>query len=193
MDRINYSLLIQQSLAEIITKFIQNPYNYFYEEDVRVDFAQILIRKFSLIEIEHFGAKIITSPVKCEYPSSLATKDRHDIVIVKSNNMKNIYNLDLPVIIELKLGSKSYDRCSDFKLDIKKILGYSTHIDFGIALYFYQDLVDLNNFTKWFDDIVNEFQQISTDDLSISHGCLNTFIITPNKLLLKSISYKNIY
>jgi hypothetical protein len=78
MQQINYLNLLHIALIELLAKYKSNPYYYFYEEDIRVDLAQLLINKFDNIEVQHFNQKITTTPVKCEYPSSLANNDRHD-------------------------------------------------------------------------------------------------------------------
>ncbi|MBK7103824.1 MAG: hypothetical protein IPH62_00870 [Ignavibacteriae bacterium] len=188
----NNLLIFESSLKELFSKFANNPFYFFYEEDVRVELAQILKSKFKNIEIDHLKNKIITSPIKCEYPSSLANKQKHDIVQVKKNSLNNIYNLDLSVIIELKLGSINYDRCGVFKEDIKKLLSYNSQLDFGIALYFYQNNIDEKYFTNWFNDIVVNFNQIEFQQLTIEPKVVNTFIITPNTIL-KTFTYKEFY
>jgi len=191
MNENSYLELLRVSLVELLLKYRRNPYYYFYEEDIRVELARLLIDKFSTIKVEHSQNIITTSPVKCEYPSTSDNKKRHDIVIVNQNGLKDIYNLDLSVIIELKLGSKSYDRCSEFKEDIIKILGYDLNIKLGIALYFYQDEINHSNFLGWFSDIINEFILVDIEKLTLEPNCLNTFIITPSQSVLKAISYKS--
>lgn len=184
---------VESSLRNLFSKFVNNPFYYFYEEDVRVELAQLLKNTFHEIEVNYFDNKIITSPIKCEYPSNLANKQKHDIVLVKQNGHQNIYNLDLSIIFELKLGSKNYDRCGELKEDIKKLLNYNSQLEFGIALYFYQDIIDENNFLIWFNDIIDEFIKIEIDEIVIEPKVVNTFIITPNKTILKAIKYKEFH
>ncbi len=191
MEENNYFSIIEHCLRELILNFQSNPYYYFYEEDIRVDLATRLINKTKTKEFIHFENKIITTPVKCEYPGILANKLRHDIVLVKQNSLNNIYQLDLPIIIELKLGSKSYDRCAVFKEDIKKLLNYNTNTSLCIALYFYQDLADNKLFSSWFSDIINEFIELETNNITLDNRLVNSFIIPPSKNILKSISYIN--
>ena len=88
MTKCNYKSILEITLNEFFLNFIKNPYCYFYEEDIRVDLVKKLIERTDYIELSHFNKNIITSPIKCEYPSSLATKQRHDIVFVKSNDSK---------------------------------------------------------------------------------------------------------
>ena len=191
MENNNYYSVLIASLKDLFIQFNDNPYDYFYEEDVRVDLAQKLMHYIKPIEFIHFKRSIRTIPIKCEYPSSLASKQRHDLVFVEPNSLSNIYNLDIPIAIELKLGSKSYDRCSEFKEDIKKFLGYTLDNFIGICIYFYQDEIDLILFEKWFEDIVEKFEKIDAENITIDISAVNSFIVTPNKSILKAISYKN--
>lgn len=186
----DYNSVLIVSLKELFSQFSSNPYYYFYEEDVRIDLALKLMQHIKPIEFSHFQRSIQTIPIKCEYPSSLASKQRHDIVFVKPNGLSNIYNLDIPIAIELKLGSKSYDRCSEFKEDVKKLLGYTSDNFIGIAIYFYQDDIDSILFEKWFEDIVEKFEKIEIENITIDVSRVNSFIITPDKSVLKAISYK---
>ncbi len=181
---------IQNSINKVIQQFAQNPFNYFYEEDIRVDLGNDLLSNFKVADFTHNNSIISTSPIKFEYPSSFASKQRHDIVLLKKNASNNIYSLDISVAIELKLGSLSYDRCSKFKDDIIKLFGGYINKEFtGLALYFYQDKIDSNLFEDWFKDIIESFEIILQNQISIDKLKVNTFIITP-EYILKAKSYR---
>jgi hypothetical protein len=174
---------IQSSINRIIQRFSENPYYYFYEEDIRVELGMDLLSEFEKTSCTHYDRIIKTSPIKFEYPSQQSNKQRHDIVLLKPESSNNIYKLELSSAIELKLGSRIYDRCSDFKEDIRKLLGYSYNEFIGVALYFYQDVIDSNLFNIWFNDIVESFESIrGVNNIKINYG-LNTFIILPSEIL----------
>lgn len=178
-----FIIKIQNAINRIIKRFSNNPYYYFYEEDLRVEFGMELLNEFEKIDFVYKNNIIKTSPIKFEYPSQQSNKQRHDIVLLKPDTANNIYNLELSSAIELKLGSKIYDRCADFKEDIRKLLGYSDTEFLGVALYFYQDIIDSSLFTIWFNDIIESFENIKTkNNIEINNG-LNTFIILPNEIL----------
>ncbi|MHB1687903.1 MAG: hypothetical protein ACYCVH_11065 [Ignavibacteriaceae bacterium] len=186
-----YKSILLSALKDMFDQFIRNPYYYFYEEDLRVYLAQQLFQQIKPIEVKHLGKPIITIPIKCEYPSNSANGKRHDIVFIKRDDSKNIYTFDIPIAIELKLGSKSYDRCSEFKEDIKKLLEYKS-IDpnnLGIAIYFYQDEIDNKLFIEWFRDIVEEFDKVEIDNITFDSPSVNSFIVTQSSVL-SAVSYK---
>ncbi|GIK21411.1 MAG: hypothetical protein BroJett005_08250 [Ignavibacteriota bacterium] len=183
-------ITIQNSINKIIQRFSQNPFHYFYEEDIRVDLGNDLVNNFKTVEFIHKNTIVNTSPIKFEYPSSFASKQRHDIVLLKKNSSNNIYNLDIPVAIELKLGSLSYDRCAKFKEDILKLLGGYSNKEFtGIAVYFYQDKIDPNLFKEWFIDTIENFEIINLNLFTLEESKVNSFIITP-EYILKANNYK---
>jgi hypothetical protein len=186
----NYKSIVSSAFIDILKQFRENPYYYFYEEDIRVDLAQKLIKESEQIEVTHPHShkKILTTPIKCEYPGNQQNNNRHDIVFVQRNSFDNIYILDIPVIIELKLGSKSYDRCSEFKEDIKKLLGYKYNhsINLGIAVYFYQDEVESKLFDIWFRDIIEKFKKVEMEKITFDSPdspLINSFIVTPDSIL----------
>lgn len=181
---------IQNSINKIIQRFCREPFCYFYEEDIRVDLGNELVNNFKTVEFIHKNTKINTSPIKFEYPSSFASKQRHDIVLLKANASKNIYNLDISMAIELKLGSLSYDRCAKFKEDILKLIGGYSNKEFtGIAIYFYQDKIDAKLFQDWFNDTIENFEIINSDQIIIEQLKVNTLIITP-EYILKANNYR---
>jgi|SRR5690606_23204264 len=183
-------LLVENWLNTISTNYFSNPYFYFYEEDIRADFAFYMLGKIQATIFTHINKEISTSPIKFEYPSSFASKQRHDIVFLKANNSKNIYNLDISIAIELKLGSLSYDRCAKFKEDILKLLGgYSIKEFTGIAIYFYQDKIDSKLFKEWFNDTVESFEIINSNEIRLEELKVNTFIISP-EYILKANNYR---
>jgi hypothetical protein len=155
-----------------------------------VDLGNDLVNNFKTVEFIHKNTIVNTSPIKFEYPSSFASKQRHDIVLLKKNSSNNIYNLDIPVAIELKLGSLSYDRCAKFKEDILKLLGGYSNKEFtGIAVYFYQDKIDPNLFKEWFIDTIENFEIINLNLFTLEESKVNSFIITP-EYILKANDYK---
>ena len=183
--KINNELsLVETCLKEKANKFISNPNFYFYEEDIRADFAFYMLEKIQPTTFTHVNREISTLPIKFEYPSSFASKQRHDIVFLRANASKNIYSLDISIAIELKLGSLSYDRCAKFKEDILKLLGGYSNKEFtGIAVYFYQDNIDSKLFKEWFNDTVESFEIINSNEINLEESKVNTFIITPEYIL----------
>lgn len=181
---------IQNSINKIIQRFCQTPFYYFYEEDIRVDLGNELVNNFKTVEFTHQNIIVNTSPIKFEYPSGFASKQRHDIVLLKADASKNIYNLDILNAIELKLGSLSYDRCAKFKDDILKLIGGCLNKEFtGIALYFYQDKINPKLFQEWFKDTIGNFEIINSNQINLEQSKVNTFIITP-EYILKANNYK---
>lgn len=180
----------QNSINKIIQRFCKEPFYYFYEEDIRVDLGNELVNNFKTVEFIHKNTMINTSPIKFEYPSSSASKQRHDIVFLKANASKDIYNLEISIAIELKLGSLSYDRCAKFKEDILKLIGGYSNKEFtGIAVYFYQDKIDSKLFQEWFNDIIENFEIINSNQIILEQSKVNTFIITP-EYILKANNYR---
>ncbi len=180
---------IQNSINKIIKQFIENPFFCFYEEDIRVELGNDLLCNFKTVEFTNGNDIVNTSPIKFEYPSSYASKQRHDIVFLEKNNSNNIYSLNIPVAIELKLGSSNYDRCAKFKEDILKLFGGIQNKKFtGIAIYFYQDEKESDLFYSWFKDIIKSFEIIKAGCINIENLKVNSFIITP-KYILKAKEY----
>ena len=193
MDNDDELLLVENCLKEKAIKFVNNPYFYFYEEDIRADFAHYMLKQVQAETFPHMDKRISTIPIKFEYPSSFASKQRHDIVFLKPNASNNIYNLDISIAIELKLGSLSYDRCAKFKEDINKLIGGHKQKPFtGLAVYFYQDKINKELFNTWFNDTM-ELEIINVNQISIEKLEVNTFIITPEENILKAKGYKVIY
>ena len=107
--------------------------------------------------------------------------------------LNNIYNLNLPIVIELKMGSKCYDRCAEFKEDIKKLLGYCLDKNFiGIAILFYQDEIETNLFEGWLNDTVDKLKLIEHNKIELKEASVNCFIITPSKYILTTSVCENI-
>jgi hypothetical protein len=187
----NYKSILISTLIDTFNRFSENPYYYFYEEDIRVDIVPKLIQQINPINVKHFDKNIQTIPIKCEYPI-LSSKQKHDIVFILPNDLNNIYNLDIPIAMELKLGSKSYDRCSEFKEDIKKLKYYKSMKDdyLGIAIYYYQDDIDHKYFREWFSDIVEQFDDLKIEDITFNYSKVNSFIITPSNTVLSAVRYK---
>lgn len=182
--------ILQKVLNNFVNSYRSNPFKYFYEEDIRVNIGNDLLNNFETVEFTHQNSIINTSPIKFEYPSSFASKQRHDIVYLKANASKNIYNLDISIAIELKLGSLSYDRCAKFKEDILKLIGGYSNKEFtGIAVYFYQDKINSKLFQEWFNDIIENFEIIYSQQIILEKSKVNTFIITP-EYILKANNYR---
>ena len=183
-------ILVEEVFKQILKRFVKEPYYYFYEEDIRADFAFNFISQIKPIEYMHIENKISTLPLKFEYPSSVDDKKRHDIVFLKLDSGKDIYKLDISIAIELKLGSKSYDRCAKFKKDIAKLARCKNFQDFtGIALYFFQDKIDYNLFNTWFKDTIESFDKININQISIEKSAINTFIVIPEEYVFKAKTY----
>ena len=53
---------IQNSINKVIQQFAQNPFNYFYEEDIRVDLGNDLLSNFKVADFTHNNS-IIKNPI----------------------------------------------------------------------------------------------------------------------------------
>lgn len=193
--------LIKNDLLKVIVQFKQNPFLYFYEEDLRVDLVTSM--KNSLDESIFFNIPsnfnsicdssfiiqkkhIKSSPIKTEYPVILKNKRRFDIVYLE-NNGYDFYNLKPKLAIELKLGSDliGSDKCLQFKKDFKKLVKYRNLMIMqnetftGIATYFYQtEIKDKLLFNKWFSDTFL-LSEIDYTKLTIEENCVNVIIVYP--------------
>lgn len=185
----NDKAILLSGLQNMFARFQKSPYSYFYEEDIRVELASDLKNALPLIEVLHNDQIVRTSCVKCEYPSNNIQRYNHDIVFVKANS-NDIYNLEISVALEIKLGSNNYDRCKKFKKDIRKLRSLQNESFTGICIYFFQDNLDVDKHISWYSDITDAFLQKPIDEIEIHQGEITTIIVGPNKELLITNCYK---
>ena len=57
-------ILVEEVFKQILKRFVKEPYYYFYEEDIRADFAFNFISQIKPIEYMHIENKISTSTFK---------------------------------------------------------------------------------------------------------------------------------
>ncbi len=194
MERQQILKKFKDAIFNTVKSFYNNPFIFFYEEDLRVFITHKLIEEsFEKVKFEikkdfqnHLGKNPIYSlPIKAEYPPTSKKKKRFDIVYLENNGF-DFYNLPVTVALELKLGSKIYDRCNKFKDDIKKLVeSLSTKGDLnfcGIALYFYQNDDSLANINKDFGETTLFEEFVIAKEFNLTDNLVHVFIITPTRI-----------
>lgn len=194
METNNLLLKVKQALNEVIMEFQPNPFNFFYEEDIRATLYCKFKEKFKdnmgsygidkqfkdLIKI--LNGKMDSNIVKAEYPTGFS-KEWFDIAVLHPNH-NDSYKCPVQVGIEIKLGSKETKMqryVSSFLKDIESLAEYQKHSTksfTGIALYFYQTILDDSN--KYF--CVANINELKWEDLNFETNKIYALIVTKDKL-----------
>jgi len=172
-------------LIEFIQNFCINPFEYFYEEDLR---AFLLTKLKSKVNIssefptltyskEIRKSSVNSSIIKAEYPYY----KKFDIAFLSYQKEKDFYNQPVFMAIEIKLGSHKIgmDRTAGFKSDIVKLTEclttYKNENFIGIALYFCQTLILKKEIDEWYKGI--SFEQIDVNQLVLSKNNVYAIIV----------------
>lgn len=192
--------ILEKVLNDFINEYQSTPIKYFYEEDLRAELLNLLLREniFNvkipitpgngwLKDYLLIGEKEIdTSGIKAEYPSN----KRFDIAFIDPNritaeNLYNHYIFECLFAVEIKLSQKD-NQNSAFKLDIEKLKDYkkSHHFFTGIAINFEQNLnINLNNIQSDY----NNYDKLNFAKLekpiSITENMINYLFITKSYVL----------
>jgi len=176
---------VERSLIEFIQNFCINPFEYFYEEDLR---AFLLTKLKSKVNIssefptltyskEIRKSSVNSSIIKAEYPYY----KKFDIAFLSYQKEKDFYNQPVFMAIEIKLGSHKIgmDRTAGFKSDIVKLTEclttYKNENFIGIALYFCQTLILKKEIDEWYKGI--SFEQIDVNQLVLSKNNVYAIIV----------------
>jgi hypothetical protein len=188
---------VENLLRKFIHQFQHNPFEYFYEEDIRSSLLAFikqglnLASDFPTLTFEKVIEKSIikSSIVKAEYPAH----KRFDIAILEYEATKDLYNQPVFLAIEIKLGSHKIgtDRTAGFISDIIKLKENVTSFEgfVGVAIYFCQTSITQNNIDRWYKGW--DFNSINVDQLNLNVGHLYAIIIpgkTTEKIFLSSIN-----
>jgi len=178
---------VNKVLIEFIKNFQNNPFEYFYEEDLRASLQNLLISEINIridfptkIYSKVLGTNYINSSiVKSEYPSFR----RFDIAVLGYNDDADFYNQPVNVAIELKLGSHLIysDKTAGFKSDIMKLKDYlNSHRNerfTGLAIYFCQTEIKKNDIDEWYKDLSRIISSIEVTQLNFDVNKVYALII----------------
>lgn len=182
---------IRQALIKFIKSFQEDPFQYFYEEDVRASLYTLLKTEINIerdyptkIYSEVLGCNLIsTAIVKAEYPSFI----RFDIAILSHSDKDDFYNQPVNVAIELKLGSHKLhsDKTAGLKSDINKLKAYQNKLlneSFtGLAIYFCQTEIEKIYIDEWYKDLSGKFHLIEVNQLNFKMEKVSAIIVPVNK------------
>lgn len=177
---------VEQSLIEFIQDFHLNPFEYFYEEDLRAFLLNKLRSKinikseFPTLNYSKTIKKLSvnSSIIKAEYPSYI----RFDIALLGYDQKKDFYNQPVVLAIELKLGSDQMgsDRTAGFQSDIiklKEFLSFQYNKNFiGIAIYFCQTPIEKDKIDEWYQGIL--FEQIYLKQIKLDPNSIYAILVT---------------
>jgi hypothetical protein len=183
-------------LTGVIENFWKNPFDYFYEEDIRAYlYSAIKVKipdkgsykcseQFSSLKNFWQNEMFNSSIVKAEYPYSNNSRKRFDVVILE-NKANDFYKIPADIGIEIKMGSEEtkVDNVSGYIENIQSLLEYQKNVNsfIGMALYFYQTA--LKDPQQYFmTDLIVE---ISLKDLHFEAGKIYALIITGDKKIYK--------
>jgi hypothetical protein len=181
---------IRSVLIKFIKNFQNNPFQYFYEEDIRASLYVLLKSEINImrnfptkIYSEGLGRDLInTSIVKSEYPSF----SRFDIAILRCSEETDYYNQPVDIAIELKLGSHKIfsDQTAGFKSDINKLKKYKnnhTNENFtGLAIYFCQTDIEGAEIDEWYKDLSKKFELVEINQLLFETNKVYAIIVPTN-------------
>jgi hypothetical protein len=202
MNRDQILLKLSHNLSTFVSEFMKEPFSYFYEEDARSHLFVQLDKSFNLSQVfpvkseysSVISAPLISSIVKAEYPQS-GGQSRFDIAILEPNLSNDFYNTPVSIAVELKLGSKFFDRTASFKEDLlklaiaKRTIVQNKGISFvGIAIYLYQTPIDEQTFRSYYSSTFKTMNKIRPEDIQLLDNTVFGFIIYPNpeRLILSS-------
>jgi len=188
-DKENIVKKTNELLIKFINEFQQNPFEYFYEEDIRASLYAILNSGINVRcdfptkdYSEQIKSPIIQSSViKAEYPYY----KRFDIAFLSYQKEKDFYNQPVFMAIEIKLGSHEIgsDKTAGFKGDIVKLRDclttYGDEGFIGIALYFCQTLILKEDIDRWYKEI--SFEQIDLSQIVLSKNNVYAIIVAGKK------------
>ena len=164
------------AIKNLLVKFHANPFYFFYEEDVK---TYLLSQLSNMFDEEEFSvrhdfvnklsvSKIKSIPIKSEYPYVRGKISKYDISLIEAIG-DNHYDLPSSIVIELKLGSAIYDRCSNFKDDLRKLIFYrnnaETNNSLGISLFLNQSSLTEKEIKSWLMDFHFIISEIRNEDL----------------------------
>lgn len=185
-DRENIVKEVGQSLIEFIQDFCINPFEYFYEADIRASLLVYL--KSKITSIANFPALNYSKNIKSDFTKSSIIKaeypyyKRFVIAFLSYQNEKDFYNQPVFMAIEIKLGSHKIgmDRTAGFKSDIVKLTEclttYKNENFIGIGIYFCQTLILKEEINEWYKEI--SFKQIDVDQIVLSKNSVYAIIVS---------------
>jgi hypothetical protein len=177
-------------LIDFIEDFQQNPFEYFYEEDIRAvlliklksSFKNIFADFPTLSYAKQIKSSFIKSSIiKAEYPSY----KRFDIAFLSHQQDKDFYNQPIFMAIEIKLGSHNIgaDKTAGFKSDIIKLeesySQYKKENFIGVAIYFCQTPVKQDDIVKWYGG--TEFQEIEKKEIVFEDNNIYALLVPSEK------------
>ncbi len=182
---------VSRSIKEISIEFMDNPFEYFYEEDIRSALFRKLIdvfpnKKFPVKEDlkQKLGrSEITSSPIKTEY---CIDSKKIDIAYLEHEGI-DFYNMRVSVAIEIKLGSNIHDVVAGVKKDIKKlekIKVKSSKPFLGIVIFFFQNSITKNKILEWFNDVFNQVFIVKDKDLKIIDNYIHLIVIAEKHIYL---------
>ena len=147
---------VKIALSETIGEFRENPFDFFYEEDIRATLFYKLKQKIEdegtydiddqFVDLKKIYPEGIKSNlVKSEYPYAGFARKRFDVAVLHASH-NDFYKCPVQIGIEIKMGSKEtkMEPVSGYFENIVSLREYSDHLlkqkkSFtGIAIYFYQ-------------------------------------------------------
>lgn len=184
-DRESIIKNVEKSIVEFIKEYCKNPFEYFYEEDIRASLLTYFKSKINFSSdyptlnysdpIKNSSIK--SSIIKSEYPSH----KRFDIAFLGYQEDKDFYNQPVFMAIEIKLGSHMIgsDQTSGFKSDIIKLKeclsSYNDENFIGIAIYFCQTPISIDDIKKWYIEI--PFEQLYINQIILSTNNVYAIIV----------------
>ena len=151
---------VKIALSETIGEFRENPFDFFYEEDIRATLFYKLKQKIEdegtndiddqFVDLKKIYPEGIKSNlVKSEYPYAGIARKRFDVAVLHPSD-NDFYKCSVQIGIEIKMGSKEtkMEPVSGYFENIVSLREYSNHLlkqkkSFtGIAIYFYQTKLD---------------------------------------------------
>lgn len=195
METNNILLEVAKALNFVIKEFQSNPFNFFYEEDIRATLYCGL--KKEITDVVTYGidpqfSKLNTlytegikaNIVKAEYPYA-GLGGKFDVAILHKKH-DDFYKCPVEVGIEIKLGSKetNMEPVSGFKDNIYNLERYRFNMsgqkkDFtGIALYFYQTTLD--DPKDYFE--IEKINEVTLEELNFKTNKIYAFIVSKDKL-----------
>jgi len=187
-----------KALTRCFKNFKENPFAFYYEEDIRVNLMNELIINLEgiyylpsekLKEYEDIKTHKLL-PLKAEYPHIKDRIGRFDIAFTEEEG-ESIYHLPVSIAIELKLG---LDQSGSLKKDVNSLLEYkeqskTKHFS-GIAIYFHQKTLIEEEARGWFKDSFIRFEKTTEDTTTITDDAVNIFLVSKNLTLFQKINQR---
>jgi hypothetical protein len=194
---------ILSSIRKLHEEFRENPYEFFYEEDIRARLYDILKNEISykvkltksLYGTDEWHKKEIEiNPVKCEYSQVVSDYNKKfgaskfDIVVLKQDTAENFFLWPCAAIIEIKYSTDQQGaKIGGHKLDIEKVSNYRVNDAIKLAIHFDLYKLEDNQINKWYKDKNIKFKKLTDDTLELSSSITYAFYITPNDIFYAEI------